>query len=332
MSEAVYLLTGASGLLGGSILTALLDEGARVRVLVRDPSRVSIDPRAEVVVGDLLDRSALDALFDVADSRGVIVIHAASIVTLNPNRDELVYQTNVVATSNIIAQCVEHGVQKLVYVSSTGAIPERDAGPIAEVEVHDPAKVVGFYSQTKAEASNLVMRAVREQGLDASIVYPSGIIGPGDHRLGLVTNAMRLFASGRLPVAIGGSFNSVDVRDLADGVIRCARTAKPGTNYIMAGERHTFTELLTAVCEEAGVRRPWFTIPLWVLRPLAWIGDRYSQVVKKTVLLTGYTVYNLERNNDFSSERAARDLGFHSRPLAETVRDTVAWLRDEGYL
>ena len=80
------------------------------------------------------------------------------------------------------------------------------------------------------------------------------------------------------------------------------------------------------------MRRPWFTIPLWVLRPLAWIGDRYSQVVKKTVLLTGYTVYNLERNNDFSSERAARDLGFHSRPLAETVRDTVAWLRDEGYL
>lgn len=83
MSEAVYLLTGASGLLGGSILTALLDEGARVRVLVRDPSRVSIDPRAEVVVGDLLDRSALDALFDVADSRGVIVIHAATWVPRN---------------------------------------------------------------------------------------------------------------------------------------------------------------------------------------------------------------------------------------------------------
>ncbi len=332
MSEAVYLLTGASGLLGGNILTTLLDEGARVRVLVRDPSRVSVDPRAEVVVGDLLDRSALDAFFDVADRRDVVVIHAASIVTLNPNRDELVYRTNVGGTSNIIEKCIERGVRKLVYVSSTSAIPEADAGPITEVESHDPVQVVGFYSQTKAEASNLVMRAVRERDLDASIVYPSGIFGPGDHRLGLVTNAMRLFASGRFPVAIGGSFNSVDVRDLAEGVIRCARMAEPGANYIMAGECHTFTELLTRVCEEAGVRRPWFTIPLGVLRPLAWIGSRYSQVAKKTVLLTSYTVYNLERNNNYSSEKATRDLGFRSRPLAETVRDTVGWLRDEGYV
>lgn len=62
------------------------------------------------------------------------------------------------------------------------------------------------------------------------------------------------------------------------------------------------------------------------------IESRFSGNSKRSGLLTSHTVYNLERNNNFSSEKAARDLGFHSRPLAETVRDTVAWLRDERYV
>ncbi len=332
VTETIYLLTGATGLLGANILDQLLSEGAHVRVLVRDPSRKHVDDRADVVEGDLLDGAALNAFFETPPGPQVIVIHAAGAVTLDPNPNVLVHETNVTGTRNIVDQCVKHDVNKLVYVSSTSALPEVPSGKIEEAGWHDPTQVVGFYSETKAEASNLVLDAVEKRGLDASIVYPSGILGPGDHNLGLITSTIRVFAKGFLPVSIGGSFNSVDVRDLAAGIVSCAASGKPGGTYIMAGDTHTLTELLTLVRKETGLPPPWFTVPLRALRPLGWVGSQYSRLTKKPVLLTDYTIYNLERNNDFSSEKARTKLGFKSRPLEETVRDTIQWLRREDLL
>lgn len=223
-------------------------------------------------------------------------------------------------------------MKKLIYISSASALPEKPFGPIQETGWHNPDEVVGFYSQTKAQASNLVLKAVEDKGLDASIVYPSGILGPGDHNFGLITSTIRMFAKGFLPASIGGSFNSVDVRDLAAGVISCAAHGEPGETYIMAGETHALTELLTLVREEAGLPPPWFTVPLAVLRPLGWMGGRHCKLTRKPALLTDYTIYNLERNNDLPSEKAKAQLGFESRPLEETVRDTIQWLRSENYV
>lgn len=332
MTETIYLLTGATGLLGANILDRLLSEGHRVRALVRDPLKKRVDDRAEIVKGDLLDERALNTFFNTPPGSRVIVIHAAGAVTLDPNPNVLVHETNVTGTRNIIDQCVQHDVQKLVYVSSTSALPEEPSRQIEETGWHNPEQVVGFYSQTKAEASNLVLGAVEEKGLNASIVYPSGILGPGDHNLGLITSTIRMFAKGFLPISIGGSFNSVDVRDLAAGIVSCATRGGSGETYIMAGETHTLTELLMMVREEAGLSPPWFTVPLQALKPLGWMGGHFSRLAKKPMLLTGYTIYNLERNNDFSSEKARTKLGFKSRPLEETVRDTIQWLRREDLL
>ena len=332
MTEPIYLLTGATGLLGSNILASLLDEGCHVRVLVRNPEKKKVLDGAEVVKGGLLDRQALDRFFDTPPDVDVIVIHAAGIVTLNPDAHNVVYETNVIGTANIIRECIEHDVRKLVYVSSTSALPETAQGTIFESTTHDPTSVIGYYSKTKAEASNLVLEASQKDGLNASIVYPSGIIGPGDHNVGLITSAIRFFAGGKLPVSIGGSFNSVDVRDVSEGIISCARNAGPGETFIMAGECHTVDELLDCVTGEAGVRKPRFSIPLRLLYPLAWIGTQIGKITGKQVVFTDYTVYNLERNNDYSSAKAEQQLGFHARPLRVTVADTIKWLKKEGLI
>ncbi len=60
------------------------------------------------------------------------------------------------------------------------------------MDFHDAKKVIGYYSKTKAEATGLVLKAVREHGLDASIVYPSGILGPNDYNFGLITSSIKL--------------------------------------------------------------------------------------------------------------------------------------------
>lgn len=335
MNNRLYLLTGATGLLGGNILRELIARGERIRALAlpNDAAIADMPQSVEVIEGDLLDDGALERFFFVPGSTEIIVIHAASIVTMDPNPNGKVRAVNVDGTRNIIAKCMRHKVKRLVYVSSTGAIPELPKGQvIREVEHHAPDKVIGYYAKTKAEATDLVLRAVRENDLDASVVYPSGILGPNDYGFGLITSCIKMVAEGRLRISIGGTFNSVDARDLAAGIIACAERGRKGETYIMASRCYTFSQLIEAICREAGVKKYLFTVPLWLVRPFAGIGTLYGTMTHKPAWFSRYTVYNLERNNDYSAEKAEKELGFQCRSLNETIADTISWLKREGKL
>ncbi len=137
----IYLLTGAAGLLGSNISRQLIQKGEKVRafVLENDPAAKYIPEGAEIVYGDLCDVDSLEKLFDVPDDHEVYVIHSASIVTLRPEPNPKVYAVNVGGTENIINKCLEHHVKKLVYISSTSAIPELPHGQkIKEVDHFSP--------------------------------------------------------------------------------------------------------------------------------------------------------------------------------------------------
>ena len=333
MNDKLFLLTGATGLLGGNILRALIERGGRVRALTlpNDAAIADMPLGVEVVEGNLLDSAALDRLFSAPKSTEIIVIHAASIVTMDPKPNEKVHAVNVGGTRIIIRNCLKHKVKKLVYISSTGAIPELSKGqPIREAETHDPDQVIGYYAKTKALATDLVLRAVRENNLDASVVYPSGIIGPYDYGFGLITSAIKMVAEGKLRISIGGTFNSVDARDLAVGIIVCAERGRKGEAYIMAGRCYTFGQLIEAICKEAGVKGPLLTVPLWLVRPFSELGTLYGKIANRPAWFSRFTVYNLMRNNNYSTEKAKKELGFQCRPLNETVADTIMWLRQEG--
>lgn len=335
MTEVLYLLTGGTGLLGGNILRELLSRGAKVRVLTLpdDKAASSLPDGIEIVQGNLLDNAALERLFCVSSGEELIVIHSAGIVTLDPNPNETVRAVNVDGTRNIVNLCVKHKVKKLVYVSSTSVIPEPARGiPIYEIERFDPDAVTGYYAKTKTQATELVMRAVREHGLDACAVCPSGIFGPNDYGYGLITSCIKMVAEGRLRISIGGTFNSVDARDLANGILACAERGRKGESYIMSSRCYTFSQLLDAACKEAGVKPYLFTVPLWLVRPFAGIGALYGKLTGRPTWLSSYTIYNLKRNNDYSAEKAERELDFHCRPLEETIEDTIVWLKQEGKL
>ena len=49
-------------------------------------------------------------------------------------------------------------------------------------------------------------------------------------------------------------------------------------------------------------------------------------------MLSDFNIYMLNRNNEFDCSKAERELGFCCRPFSETIRDTVNWLREEGFL
>jgi dihydroflavonol-4-reductase len=347
MKENIYLLTGAAGFLGSNISRLLLSQGKKVRALVLkgDKARVYVPDGVEIVDGDLLDEASMDRFFDVdANTYDTIVLHVASWVIVDPEWNEKVKAVNVDGTHNLLDECFHHQVKKLVYVSSTGAIPELPQGQtITEVNHFDPDNVLGCYSKTKAMATQLVLDAVHHNGdfaretfdLDATIVHPSGICGPNDYAMGpfakFICDAANSCTTGKLKTSgVAGTFNSVDVRDLADAVVAAVEKGRCGECYILSNDMATCADILHIIADEMSVKYAAAIAPAGAAKFAAFCAEMAGKITGKKPFFTRFSIYNLTRNNNFSSDKAKKELGFKTRPFAESIRDCVRWMRAEG--
>ncbi len=335
----IYLLTGAAGFLGSNICLQLLEAGEKVRALVLngDKSAKYIPEAVEIVYGDLCDEASLEPFFTVPEGKTSVIIHCASMVTVDPTFSDKLMEVNVTGTRNIITKALTHPeCEKMVYVSSTGAIPELPHGTkIKEVNKFTPVdsrKVVGAYSLSKAIATQMVLDSVKVMGLNACVVHPSGILGPYDHAVGETTSTVVQIIKGEMPVGMEGSFNLCDVRDLAAGTIAAVDKGRNGECYILANETVTLKEMCDMLHEECNCQKIGFYLPLNIADWIAGILENQAKATGDKPLMTTFSVYNLARNNEFDYSKAQRELGYTTRPYQETIRDEVAWLKTEGLI
>lgn len=332
MKNVVYLVTGAAGFLGSNICTQLLERGERVRAFVLEGDKAAqyLPKEVEIVYGNLCDKASLKPFFTIDEGVATVCIHVASMVTVNPYYRKALLDVNVGGTANIIDLCLEHTeCQKLVYVSSTGAIPEQPHGQrIKEVEEVNLDQVEGWYSKSKAMATNNVYTAIRERGLKACVVYPTGIMGPNDYALSETTSTIIKIIKGEMPAGIDGSFNMVDVRDLAAGCIAAADKGRIGEGYILGNEVIRFKTMSKIISQEAGCKPVKFFLPIWAAEMIARSMERKAAKTGKMPLMTSFSVYNLKRNNEFDYSKAILELGYTTRPLDVTLKDQIKWLKD----
>lgn len=334
-SDAViYLVTGAAGFLGSTIVRKLVAQGKNVRALVmpKDPSWKYLPSQTEVVFGDLTDLNSLDEFFTVPDGFESVCLHIASIVTINPSYSQKVMDVNVGGTKNIIHEVESRPeCRKLVYCSSTGAIPELPHGtPIREISHFSAEGLKDCYSQSKALATQAVLDAVKNEDLNACVVHPSGILGPEDYAIGTTTGSLIRIINGELTAGIDGSFNLCDVRDLANGVIAAVDKGRKGECYILANKEVPFRDFANMIADEAGVKRMKLFIPGKLAYFIAGISEKKAEKTGKQPLMTTFAVWNLMRNNTYDSSKAERELGYHTRPYQETIHDEVNWLLEQG--
>lgn len=335
MNNQIYLVTGAAGFLGGTICRRLIERGEQVRafVLPNDKAMKYLPAGVGICEGDLCNQESLSRFFDVPTGTRIVVIHSASIVTVNPEYNPKVMEVNVDGTRNIIGQCRIHSnFEKLVYVSSTGCIPELPKGePIREIEHFSPDGLRDCYSQSKALATQAVLDAAAD-GLNACVVHPTGIMGPEDFAVGHTTRSLLQIIKGEMPAAIAGTFNLADVRDLAAGTIAAADKGRKGECYILGNAAVSFKEFSNLVAQESGCRKIKFFMPGKIAYLLACIMERRATKSNGHPKMTTYAVWNLIRNNEFDSSKAVRELGYSTRPYEETMRDQIAWMKSAGLI
>lgn len=320
-----YLVTGATGFLGRVVAEELVRRKAQVHALVLhdDPYTDLLPKEVRTVIGDVCDKSSLSDFFADADSR-TCVIHCAGIVSVASRPGPRLYQVNVGGTWKVLRQCMEHDVGKMVYVSSVHAIPEKPKGCIISEDCEfSPGLVDGDYAKSKAAATELVFDAA-ERGLNASIVFPSGIIGPGDLQGGSFTSMAKSFLSGKLPFAVRGGYDFVDVRDVARGILACSESGEPGKGYILSGCYVTIRRMLQLVGKAAKLKYRSLCLPLGLARLAAPYYERRSLRERKPLFFTPYSVSVLASNGQFSHAAASERFAYQPRPIEETLGDMTA--------
>lgn len=324
----MVVVTGATGHIGNALVRELIADGQKVRALVlpNEPTDSIEGLEVECFIGDVRDYRSLIRAFMGAE----VVYHLAGIVSIGSGKRRLLREVNVKGTINACDACMDLGIQRMVYVSSIHAFKEPPKGtPIIETKDFDPRSVEGNYAKSKAEATKYVFRKV-EDGLDAVIVHPTGVIGPYEFRLSNMGQLFVDFLRNRLHAIIEGGYDFVDVRDVAKGIILAARFGRKGENYILSGEQVTVRGMLDFLSQETGIAPPKRVIPAWFAQFTGVFAEAYYLARRQQPLFTSYSVSTLSSNSLTSHKKASSELGYCPRPIKSSIRDTIQWLKDHA--
>lgn len=330
----LYVVTGATGFLGNNIVHDLLRENKKVRCFVRDLAKADrlFEGKVECVVGDINDADALRKALSGDEEK--IVIHCAAMVSIGGKK---LYKpmriVNVGGTKNVVDRCIECGVKRLVHVSSVHAITEpKKHGMTYETKDFDMNKVVGSYAKTKAEATAYVMDAINNRGLNAVVVHPSGIVGPYDYGNTYLTKLITDYDAGRIPAGVKGGYNFVDVRDVSYGTIAAAEKGRTGETYLLTGNFVTVREITENLYLNLKKKHVKTMLPMWIAQVGAPFLAMSAKMAHTEPLYTRYALYTLKSNGNFCNDKAQRELGFTARSIEDSIKDCVAFLREEKRL
>ena len=323
--KKLWLVTGATGHVGTILVSVLQQRGEHVRALVRPNSNIVAHSNVEIYEGDIRNRESLIPFFDRGDYDYVSLVHCAALITIASKHNPEVWNINVHGTNNVMSLARDTGVDRIVYVSSVHAIPERPANEIiTEVSSFSPNLVHGQYAKSKAAAAQIVMDYAKA-GLNVSIVHPSGIIGPGDTRSrNHMIRTIQAISDGKISVGLQGGYDFVDSRDVADGIIGCEEKGRPGECYILNGNYISVLELVNSIRKIRGKKTTRIEAPHALAKLVAPVAEYFSRTFSKDApLLTPYSVYTLHTNGRFSHEKATREFDYHPRPMEESIRDSL---------
>ena len=322
------IVTGASGHLGANLIRALLLRKWDVTALVHHDIRALEGLEIERIHGDILDATSLENAFDGVD----IVFHLAARISVIKQDRKQVEEMNIGGVRNVIDSCLAAGVKRLVHVSSFHAhIQEPLDEVLDETRPLINSKNYPPYNYSKAEGERLVREAL-QNGLDAVIIIPAGIIGPYDFQMSHFGSTILAIARRKLRILVDAGLNWVDARDMSEGMIAAAEKANPGEKFILSGHQAALRTIADYITEYMNQEPLGIILPYSIARLFAPVVSTFDRIRGKRQLFTPISMDELNSNRHLSHEKAREKLGYKPRPLKETITDTLDWFRVNGYL
>ncbi len=324
----MILVTGGTGLLGAHLLYDLLKTQDKVRAIKRESSSLKTitrifsyytpNPqeylnRIEWVNAEITDYISVEDALKGVDK----VYHCAAMVSFHKKNDDFMRETNVGGTRNIVNACLHHQVDKLIHVSSIGALGRAEAHELTTEETPwKDSDEKSAYSMSKYASELEVWRGIAE-GLKAAIINPSVILGPGDWEHGspqlfsLINNGLKYYTN--------GTNGYVYVRDVSQIMMKLMDSQIVSERFIVNAEDLTYQSLLEMMANSLKKPSPKTEAKPWMLQ-MAWRASAVKSFLTGTsATMTKSTARTSVQHYTYSSEKLLKTFNFSYTPIKEAI-------------
>lgn len=326
-------VTGGTGLLGNNLVRALRARGHEVRALVRSRKKADAllaGTGVEIVVGDMRDVGGFEGALASCDAVAHTAAYFREYYAPGDHRTSL-DEINIKGTLALLSAADVRGVRRFVQTSSAGTVGQPTDGSEGNEETPaSQAQLANLYFKSKFDGDRQVGEFTPKSGMTIATVLPGWMFGPGDAgptRAGeMILDAL----AGKLPGVPPGGTTIVDARDVANAMVTLLERDAAGERFVVAGRFHTLREVLDATMDAAGKKRIAFSLPAWLALGMGHVTEAWARLTNTSPLVPLEGVRMLLQEFRPSSAKAERELGVTFRPLAETIRDVVAWYSAHG--
>ena len=318
------LVTGATGFVGGNTTRSLINRGHLVRVLRRSQSDLTELEGLDVEhhIGDIMDLASLHQATQGID----IVCHLAGVVGYSKAMRETMKKVNILGTQNVIEACLKNNVERLVHMSSVVTVGASfDKKPLNESSEFNLSHLNLGYFETKRKAENLVLEAVSKHKLDAVVLNPSTIYGPGDARKGSRGVQLKI-AKGQFPFYTSGGVNVISIEDVTQSINSAIERGRKGERYIISGDNILIKDLFKIIAQEAGTKEPYVYLPNPLVHLIGFTGDLLEKVGKRGPL-NSENAWASIMYHWFDSSKAQKELGLKPKSARKAIAASVQWVK-----
>ena len=338
----MIFVTGGTGLVGSHLLYDLLKSGEKVRALRRSSSNMrwvkrvfayyaenpaELFEQIEWVEGDILNYYSLqDLLTGISE-----VYHCAAMVSFHPNDHDSMLNNNVKGTANLINAAIHNQVKKFCHVSSIAALGKtQDGSEINEDTYWTPSKRKSSYSLSKFFSEMEVWRGI-EEGLEAVIVNPSIVLGPGNWDIGSPKLFQAIWKG--LKYYTKGETGFVDVRDVSQAMIRLMdkeNFAKTNNErFILNAGNLNYQDFFNKIADALQKPRP-TTFASDLILQVSWRAARLASFFSgKRPFITRDTVSGSNKISRYDGRKIINTIDYQYRNLDRTITDIAGMFRKD---
>ena len=320
----IAFVTGATGFLGRHLVDVLTEKGWEVHALARKPenAKLLLGDRVHYVEGGLSNPTAYaDRLPRKMDA----IFHLAADTSTWKKGAARQFKVNVEGTAALLQLATDRKIRRFIHVSSASIFGIHKK-PVTEETEKLGADSWVSYVNTKTFAERKVKESTW-RGNDAVIVNPTHIVGRYDSH-----NWAQLIiklADGSLPGVPPGAGNFANGRAVAEALLAAYEKGRTGENYILGGPYASMHEFLSLAADKLGLEKPKNPMPAFALHSLAGILGFFSTLTGKRPTITPEEAYFACEKVNALSDKAVKELDYRMVPLAQSVDESIAFLREQ---
>ena len=326
-------ITGATGFVGRNLVPRILKEGHDIICLMRNPEqhvKSEIYKKCRIIKGDVTKRESVRGL--LKDVEVLIHLAVATPLTVDQKNQGTYYMTNVVGTENILNECIESQINRILCFSSTAAIGRHKRAVIDE---STPLRPINEYGKSKKEADNIISSYIDKYNLPILTICFPHIYGPGDTHEFL--KIVKMIKKGVMP-QVGFSPNllpSVFLDDAIDAIMLALSKGKIGEKYIIADDDpHDLRDIRRIVLENLGIKRGFYPfIPKSIGLFGAFLLEFSYKIMGRESHVKVENIKSILSGRHLSIKKAKTDLGFEPKiALNDGIRKTIEWYKREDLI